>query len=150
MGAAPVADLSVLLLTICLITHAPALGYKPAHGTTQPDKQSLYLTTRSLLTQVQVSCSPSVRIVQAGLLLAVYEYMHGRPDDALATLAGSARIAYAARIHVHDRQDTDVASLTSGNMNADLLLQAEEAANTWWGIVICERYVPDRGTWQES
>ena len=145
LGATPAADFSVLLLTICLITHAPALGYQSGHGTTRSiEQQSLYLTARSLFAQVQVSCSPSVSLIQAGLLLAVYEYIHGRPDDAFVTIAGSARMAYAARIHARDRLQTQMAHTACHNGGTDLLLQAEEAANTWWGIVICERYVSPR------
>lgn len=142
LGAAPAADLSVLLLTICLITHAPALGYQSGHRATQfVEQQSLYLSARSLFAQVQVSCSPSVSLIQASLLLAVYEYTHGRPDDAFMTIAGSARMAYAANIHSRDRHQTQMTHTADYNADNDLLLQAEEAANTWWGIVICERYV---------
>jgi Fungal specific transcription factor domain len=142
LGAAPAADFSVLLLTICLITHAPALGYQSGHGATRSvEQQSLYLTAKSLFAQVQVSCSPSVPMIQASLLLAVYEYTHGRPDDAFVTIAGSARMAYAARIHARDRHQAQMAHTTGLNADIDVLLHAEEAANTWWGIVICERYV---------
>jgi len=143
-GGAPGADVSVLLLTMCLITHAPALGFESEYGTFQMAEQhSLYLTARSLLTQVQVSCSSSLPLIQAGILLALYEYTHGRPDDAFMTITGSARMAYAARIHTRDRHQTRMTHTTSHNADSDidLLLQAEEAANTWWGIVICERYV---------
>ena len=142
LGAAPAADFSVLLLTICLITHAPALGYQSRHGASRSvEQQSLYFTARSLFAQVQVSCSPSVPLIQAGLLLAVYEYTHGRPDDAFVTIAGSARMAYGARIHARDCHQTEMANTASHNANTELLLRTEEAANTWWGIVICERYV---------
>jgi hypothetical protein len=142
IGAAPAADFSVLLLTICLITYAPALGYQSEHGAIRSvEQQSLYLTARSLFAQVQVSCSPSVPLIQAGLLLAVYEYTHGRPGDAFVTIAGSARMAYAARIHARDRRQAQMVHTAGHNADTDILLQAEEAANTWWGIVIFERYV---------
>jgi transcription factor-like protein len=143
LEAAPAADSSVLLLTICLITHAPALGYQSRQGATQSvEQQSLYLTVRSLFAQVQVSCSPSVALIQAGLLLAVYEYTHGRPEDAFVTIASSARMAYATRIHARDRYQTRMTHTAGQSTDTDLLLQAEEAANTWWGIAIYERYVP--------
>jgi hypothetical protein len=148
LGAARAADFPVLLLTVCLITHAPALGYQSGHGangaTRSVEQQSLYVTARSLFAQVQVSCSPSVPLIQAGLLLAVYEYTHGRPDDAFATITSSARMAYGARIHARDRCQTQTAHTAGQNADTDLLLQAEEAANTWWGIVIYERYVSPR------
>ena len=142
LGSASTADFLVLLLTICLTTRAPALGCQSGSGATRStEEQSLYLTARSLFAQVQVSCSPSVPLIQAGLLLAVYEYTHGRPEDAFVTIAGSARMAYAARIHARYHHRTQMAHPASHKADADLHLQAEEAANTWWGIVICERYV---------
>lgn len=141
-GAAPAADFSVLLLTICLITHAPALGYQSVHGATRSvEQQTLYITARSLFAQVQVSCSPSVPLIQAGLLLAMYEYIQGRPGDAFVTIAGSVWMAYAARIHAYDRHQVQMGHTAEHNADTDLQLQAEEAANTWWGIIICERYV---------
>lgn len=142
LGAAPAADFSVLLLTICLMTHKPVLANQSPEATGSVEQQSLYLTARSLFAQVQVSCSPSLPLIQASLLLAVYEYTHGRPDDAFVTIAGTARMAYAAGIHACDRHQTPTIHTTGDhNTDPDLLLQAEEAANTWWGIVVCERYV---------
>ncbi len=141
LGAAPSADISVLLLTMCLITHAPALGYQPECGAIRSiEQQSLYLTAKSLSARIQGSYSPSIPLVQAALLLAVYEYTHGRPDDAFVTIAGSARMAYAACIHSRDQHQTQMTHTTGGTVDTDILMQAEEAANTWWGIVIYERF----------
>jgi hypothetical protein len=139
--AAPTADFSVLLLAMCLITHAPALGYNAVQGAAPSvDQKSIYLTTRSLLAQVQASCSPSIPLIQAGLLLAVYEYIQGRPDDSFVTISGSARMAYAIRMHTRDRGQIQMAHAYGHNTNMDPPQQAEEEANTWWGIVIFERY----------
>ena len=142
-GAAPAADFSVLLLTICLITHSPALGYQSEHGdraTRSAEQKSLYLNARSLFAQVQASCSSSVPLIQASLLLALYEYTQGRPDDAFVTIASSARMAYATRIHTRDHHQTQMTHTAIHNANTNLLLKAEEAANTWWGVIIYERY----------
>jgi len=142
LGATPAADFSVLLLTICLITHAPALGYQLEHGATRSvELQSLYLSVKSLFAQIQVSCSPSVSLIQAGLLVAIYEYTHGRSDDAFVTITGTARMAYAVRIHNRDDRQTPMPCRINEKADIGPLLQAEEAANTWWGITICERYV---------
>ncbi|KAI9742754.1 MAG: hypothetical protein M1818_003483 [Claussenomyces sp. TS43310] len=78
-------------------------------------------------------------MIQAGLLLVVYECIHGRLDVAFVTIAGSARMAYVARIHTRDRHQTHITHTAGQIANTDLLLQAEEAANAWWGIVIYER-----------
>ena len=142
LGATPTADFSVLLLIICLVTHTPALGHRPVHGAVQSvERQTLYLNARSLLAQVQVSCPPSLPLVQAGLLLAVYEYTHGRPDHAFVTIAASARTAYSAGIHIRDHRQSRIVANFNTQDDIDRMLQNEEAANTWWGIVIYERYV---------
>ncbi len=151
----PDADFSVLLLAICLVTYCPSPDGVP--GQTQherqpqqtanpqtpppPSRQSLHLAAQSLFSQVRATFPPSVRLVQTGLLLALYEYAHGRPDDALASVACCARMAYAARLHVPWRQPSQTTGDEPGShLPADALLQAAEAANTWWGVVICERY----------
>ncbi|KAF2867774.1 hypothetical protein BDV95DRAFT_502582 [Massariosphaeria phaeospora] len=156
-GAAPSAGFSVLLLAICVVSPVPTVGRvrEDASSTSQAvDRQQLYLTAKSLLAQVQGSSPVSVHLIQAALLLSLHEYMEGRPDDALASIAGCARMAYTARIHIRDHSSSPFAppntpgtnseSDTSAVANADSWLQAEEAANTWWAIVICERrYICD-------
>lgn len=133
LGAIPSAEFSVLLLTICLtVTAGPV------------DQQSLRYTTNNLVTLVQESYPTSIPLIQSRLLLAVYDYTHGRPEDAFQAIAGCSRMAYAARIHLHFLPACRKDSITSSaNMKARLEpddpLQATEAANTWWGIIICER-----------
>lgn len=49
LGETPAADISLLLLALCLITHAPALGYQHARGVSGSiEQQSLYLAARAL------------------------------------------------------------------------------------------------------
>lgn len=131
-GAPPSADSSVLLLTICLIAYLPnpELSLQQHGDTPVMGRQSLYLATKALLAQLQGSLQPSVALIQACLLLATYEYANGRPEVALVTIAGCARMAYAARIHNIRHHD---------NINGDSRLEVEEARNTWWGIVVFER-----------
>ncbi|KIW04095.1 hypothetical protein, variant [Verruconis gallopava] len=69
----------------------------------------------------------------------MYEYINGRPDDAFITLASVTRLAYCARIHICNGQETQILSESGQTPDSDLLLLHEEAVNTWWGIVICER-----------
>ncbi|KAI0859643.1 hypothetical protein F4860DRAFT_481723 [Xylaria cubensis] len=145
VGAVPSAGFSVLLLSMCLATmrtkpDAPAVPL--ASGTRKADRKALHLATRSLYSQVQTLFPPSLSLIQAGLLLSLYEYGYGRPDDALASIAGCARMAYAARIHrsssyiPRSPKPTDDSSILT---ETDIRLEVEEAANTWWGIIICER-----------
>ncbi|KAL2839260.1 hypothetical protein BJY01DRAFT_28697 [Aspergillus pseudoustus] len=137
-GSTPGVDSSLLLLVICLITYIPNTDSRTQHRGTSPiTRQSLYLATKALLAQVQGSMKPSVPLIQATLLLATYEYASGRPEAALATIATCARMAYVARIHIRLQDTTDSTSR----------LEAEEAWNTWWGIVISERaFMCEAGT----
>lgn len=128
---------------MCLIIYAPALEYQPENGVTGPtERQSLYLATRSLIAQTQVSQPPSLPLIQASLLLAVYEYINGNPEHALVTMAGTVRMAYVTRMHSPGSQQLQTRLAASPASNANFLLQqSEEVANTWWGIIIYERCV---------
>lgn len=123
IGAFPPPGFSILLLTICLLTYHP----KSLPQTTPPvGRESLYLSVKLLFAQVQTLAPLSVDFIQAGILLALYEYANGRPDDAFLSITACARMGYASCLH-RER-------LTAFSASDD-----EEAANTWWGIVICER-----------
>ncbi|XXG99869.1 hypothetical protein Hte_006210 [Hypoxylon texense] len=140
LGAVPSAGFSALLLSICLATSSSR-----ATNTRPFDRRSLYLATRSFLAQVQGSFPPDIHLIQARLLLAVYDYTCGRPDDAFDSIAGCARMAYAARLHLFNRTSLqlpgfhEVVTNVNTDVDTDLQLETKEAANTWWGITICER-----------
>ncbi|KAL2800624.1 hypothetical protein BJX66DRAFT_291193 [Aspergillus keveii] len=130
-GSAPGPDFSILLLAICLNSYIPSSVRRvQERGVAGITRQRLYLSTKALLAQVHGSIQqPSVPLIQATLLLAMYEYASGKADVALATVAACARMAYAAGIHTSRRDIVD----------APTRLEAQEAWNTWWGIVVCER-----------
>ncbi|KAL4875632.1 hypothetical protein BJY04DRAFT_232346 [Aspergillus karnatakaensis] len=128
-GGHPSADTSILLLTICLIAYLPNPDQlSQVSQTPTGSRWTLYLAAKALLAQAQGSLMPTVHLIQATLLLAVYEYASARPEVASITIAGCVKSAYAARIHDSRRQ-----------MNGASRLEVEEAANTWWAIVIYER-----------
>jgi len=125
--ASPTADLSILLLSICLIT------YYPSQTSAQlADQESLYLTARMLFAHVQAFIPASTHLIQAGILISVYEYAHGRRDAAYISIGTCARMAYATGIHK--------VKPAPGFHDNEACLAAEEERNVWWGIVICERY----------
>jgi hypothetical protein len=113
----PTADFSLLLLCICLITYDPPQRHPPpiAHDT-------LYLHAKTLFTQIQVLRRPSIHLIQAGIFISIYEYAHGRPDSALASIDICARMAYKSRVHQKPERPG-----------------WSEAWNTWWAIRIFER-----------
>lgn len=75
-------------------------------------------------------------MVQAALLISVYEYVEGWVDEALTTVTACARMGYTARIHLPE---------LGRDGSERQLEQTAEATNTWWGIIICERYIPSIG-----
>ncbi|CAH0024898.1 unnamed protein product [Clonostachys rhizophaga] len=132
LGAPPSADLSILLLCMCLVTPNPES--RDSSSSSKTSQHTIYLSARSIFAQLQALISPSVSFIQAGLLLAVYEYVHGQSDRGLGTISNSARMAYAARIHTlnvnlrHEEQ-------TSHSLQPE----EREALNTWWALIIWER-----------
>ncbi|KAK8030428.1 hypothetical protein PG990_000162 [Apiospora arundinis] len=146
--AIPSADFSVLLLSMHLVTLDPFVrdrtekNHRPHDGassttiggSTKPDtQQSLYMTTKSLFAQVQSTVPPSIRLVQAGILIALYEYTRGEADQAFITISLCARLAYAAGLHRSVGRCPDVWDRHGARP------EALEESNTWWGIVIWER-----------
>jgi hypothetical protein len=124
----PPADFSVLLLTICLTTYHQKPLEKSLPGI---DQESLYIATKSLFSKVQTATSVqdqlSLSLVQAGILIAVYEYARGMVDSAYLSIGTCARMGYAARIHERTR--------LPGKGT-----RSKEECNTWWAILIYERY----------
>jgi hypothetical protein len=143
-GSVPSAGFSVLLLAMCLVHSSPTLrrsGQAASQNFLHVGYASLHLTATALFAQVQAQCPPSLYLLQAGLLLAIYEYVSGRPDQAFTSIAGCARMAYAARIHVCNQPSPQPPwrPIDKASTSLAYKLQVQEAANTWWGIVIAER-----------
>jgi hypothetical protein len=63
--------------------------------------------------------------------MATYEYANDRIHDAFTSIGLVARMGYAAHI--------DNARPVS-DMGDEEYIEAEEKANTWWSILVCERY----------
>lgn len=124
----PPADFSILLLTICLATYHRKPLEKSLPGI---DHDSLYIATKSLFSKVQTTTSvqgpSSLLLVQAGILIAVYEYARGMVDSAYLSIGACARMGYAAGIH-------ERTSLPGKGT------RLKEEGNTWWAILIYERY----------
>ncbi|OGM46450.1 hypothetical protein ABOM_004554 [Aspergillus bombycis] len=124
VGAFPPASFSVLLLSICLVTYHPEILPKNPQ---RISRESLYITIKLVFTQIQAVFPPTVHLIQAGVLLALYEYAHGKPDDAFLSISGCARMGYATGLH-HERP-THLHHYT----------KEEEMVNTWTGIIVLER-----------
>ncbi|KAJ5669113.1 hypothetical protein N7462_010183 [Penicillium macrosclerotiorum] len=126
-GSSPQTDFSIQLLVICLLTYHPGLAQRSSGLISD---SALYLATRSVVAQAQAICPPSLHLIQALVLLAVYEYAHGQPELAFASIGGCARMA---RCLAMTQPSSLPISIVAGGAQLD-----EEEVNTWWGIIICQ------------
>lgn len=130
------ADFALLVLCMTLLVYSASSSDHPVpQGERRVEELTFYVATKSLMAQAQALRAPTTHLIQAGVLLAVYEYARGHPEQAFVTIGNSARMAYASRLK-------STSSLTrTAALRTDWA--AEEEINTWWGIIICERYVSD-------
>jgi Fungal specific transcription factor domain len=126
--AALPADFAILLLLMRLITQHPS-----PDPVMDQDRKVLYLASKSLFVQVQAFIPSSLYLVQAGVMLATYEYAHGMIEAAYITIGTSERIACVLGLHNK--------SCSVEMQGTDAWLDDEEALATWWGLMICDRYV---------
>ena len=127
---APKADFSVLLLAMCLII------LRPPSNMIQPSDtclKSLYVTVKSFFAQVQAVMCASTHLIQAGILIAAYEFASRRPETAYISIGICARMSGIVGI---DRVE---AQRDKGQPEADLTLQVLEKRNVWWGVIVMER-----------
>ncbi|KAJ5817601.1 hypothetical protein N7447_007609 [Penicillium robsamsonii] len=129
-GANPQADFALLLLCMALLIYsADSPDHLGQQGGHRVEYLTLYTATKSFMAQAQALCAPTTHLVQAGVLLAVYEYAHGYPERAFVTIGSYTRMAYAARLR-------STPSLTRTDPLRTDWTAEEEAINTWWGIRI--------------
>ena len=125
--SAATADFSLLLLTMCLITSQSA---RDPH-LSAADQEALYLTTKMLFAHTQACVAISVDLIQAGLLIATYEYGHGLTDADYISIGTCARMAAVA-----DLPTPQFHQITRDDQS---WFKREEEKNLWWGLLICER-----------
>jgi hypothetical protein len=96
-----------------------------------PTESHLYLTTKYQFSLfLSLSC-PSIEMVQAGILIALYEYAQGATDMSYVTIGSCATLAYLLGLH----QASHTPSIMTGeNQRVD-----EERNCTWWAIVALDR-----------
>lgn len=120
------ADFSILVLAMSLITYCPT-----NNSGNIPDQETLYLSTKMLFAQVQASVVTSKYLIQAGILLAVFEYASGRAKIAFVSIETCTAMAQTLGSYKGSR------SPSFQTTEADL--EFVEERNIWWGIAICSR-----------
>jgi Fungal specific transcription factor domain/Fungal Zn(2)-Cys(6) binuclear cluster domain len=118
----PLADFSLLLLALHLITWRQsdrvATNFSP---------ESLYMTVRTLFGQVQAAICASTALVQAGLLIAAYDYACGRPHSAYILMGTCVRMALTLGL---DKVGRNIDQNDS---------KAREQYMVWCALVVLER-----------
>lgn len=121
------AGFSILLLSMYLVTSHPAAVLRGK----EYDQVTLYLTTKMLFTQAQAVLPTSTNLVQAGLLIATYEYGHGLTDVAYISIGTCARMALTAGLLKTKFNQRPGAG--------ESLVKELEERNLWWGILLSDR-----------
>jgi len=119
-------DIRLLLLSVYLVTKMPV---KAADGGTDID--SLYAVIKPFYADFNSTRSPSIPIIQAGLLIAVYEQGQGLDEVTYLTIGVCARMGQAMGLHKSLKQD-----LLSDPGDRDLL---ETRKHVWWVLLCLDR-----------
>ena len=116
------------LLVLCMKVIVTILPENSSNPKTQ-----LYYTAKYFYLEVETSTSLSILILQAGLLLSLYELGHAIYPAAYLSIGACARYAYALGINRNART-RPIKVLT--------LVELEEANRIWWAIVLLDRSAP--------
>lgn len=118
-------DIVLLLLSIKLITTLP-----PTHP--RNARTPLYYATKHFHLEIEGSSIFSLPVLQAGVLLALYELGHALYPAAYLTIGACARYAFALGINI---------SPVVNRRKVLTLVEVEERRRIWWAIVILDRFV---------
>lgn len=124
----PGADVSILLLSICLVT----LRFGGDLDDPFIHSSAVHVTVKTLYAQVQAITHASIPLVQAGVVLSAYEYASGQIDSAYISIAACIRMAQVVGV--------DTAYEQLGAVQEETRLQATSEWNFWWSIIVLERY----------
>ena len=119
-------DVVLLLLSLKLITTLPP---KSPRNPRTP----LYCAVKHFYLEVEGSSTFSIPVLQAGVLLSLYELGHAIYPAAFLSIGACARYAHALGIN---------GSRTLNTRRVLTLVEVEETRRIWWAIVILDRYVP--------
>ncbi|KAL3419849.1 fungal specific transcription factor [Phlyctema vagabunda] len=120
--AHPSAELAGLLISMALITQSPVQKTPD-----NPMNNTVYYKAKALFMALVSSGNPSLDIVQAGILVSLYEQGHGMRESARITIASCSRLAIKLNVLERRQQTPDV--------------QDTEFGRSWWGLVILDRFM---------
>ncbi|CZR56322.1 uncharacterized protein PAC_06210 [Phialocephala subalpina] len=118
------ADSALLLLSIQLINWIPSASANP--------KTPMYTAAKQFFFELETAGSFSIRVVQAGLLILLYELGHCIYPSAYMSVGTCARQAVALGF------DKDIKQGNTTGLSWD---KVEERRRVWWAIVILDRFM---------
>jgi hypothetical protein len=122
------AEVAILLLAMRLV--AEPFDFTKTQGDASRD--TLYQAAKNLHAIIQASKGPSLELIQAGVLIALFEHNSAIADAAYDTLVNCFRMSqYLGLDMIH-----------SGTKSKNSYVSAieEERRRTYWGIVALDRY----------
>ena len=128
LRSSPKGDFSLLVLTIHLVSQI----YRQIPRE-RDSLEQLYYTTKGFYSILMSTGRSSIEVIQAGLLLAVYEHHQALHDATYQTLGACARMGYTLGFDKTLSQDI----LPNAQTNS----VTERQRQVWWGIIIFERYL---------
>jgi hypothetical protein len=120
----PRADLALLFLCMKLIISMP-----PKH--TKNPQTAIYFAAKQFYLEVETAGIFSIQVLQAGLLISLYELGHAIYPSAFLSIGVSARYSCALGIN---------GNATSQISKPSTWVEQEETRRVWWAIVILDRF----------
>ncbi len=124
----PGADVKLLLFAMKLLLWSPG-----SDGDSRDPTTAEYLIMKTLLSSAESIGVLSLEMLQAAILLTIYEYAHTIYPAAYISIGTCVRYGQALGIDKQRREDMD-----SRNSNFD---QQEERRRAWWAVVILDRVI---------
>lgn len=117
----PSIDISLLFASIKLICSLPG-----------EDTRDTYVLVKNALLQAEIAGVLTIRVLQAWILLCLYEIGHAIYPSAYLSIGACARYASALGVN---RNNADIPGQTYH------WIDSEERIRAWWAVIILDRYV---------
>nr|POE51647.1 hypothetical protein CFP56_25854 [Quercus suber] len=118
-------DVVLLVLALKLIATLPSPGLRSP-------RTPLYHALKQFYLETETSSILSIQVLQAGILIALYEVGHGIYPAAFLSIGACARYAHVMGLGF--KAGTGINKVLT-------LLEFEERRRVWWAIVILDRFV---------
>lgn len=123
----PQTDLILLLLCMKLIVWLPSESLDESRPKT-PD----YLAVKRLLVEADVAGTMTLQILQAMIIISIYELGHAIYPPAYLSIGACAR--YGLALGINAQKESIVIDSSS------TILEQEERRRAWWAIVVLDRF----------